>query len=167
MSFVEYFCDRRVCARRQGGAGDVLFGTAQDVRSPVDDFAASVITQIHQQQIVGRELPLNSVDSPSALLQCILVPSNSISTCQVPDSGEPCREVVAFSRVASLRSLIFRLATGPSHKLSGTWAKWNLIWQRAEVASLPFISLAMALGASPPPLPPTILLMIWWIAQLR
>ena len=84
LSFVEYFCDRRVCARRQGGAGDVLFGTAQDVRSPVDDFAASVITQIHQQQIVGRELPLNSVDSPSALLQCILVPSNSISTCQGP-----------------------------------------------------------------------------------
>ena len=42
---------------------------------------------------------------------------------------------------------------GPCHKVFGTWAKWNLIWQRAEVASLPFISLAMALGA-------TILLMI-------
>ena len=27
-----------------------------------------------------------------------------------------------FSRVASLRSLILRLTTGPFHKLSGTWA---------------------------------------------
>ena len=61
-----------------------MFGTAQVVRSPVDDFAASVISQIHQQQIVGRKLPFNSVDSPSALLQCILVPSNSVSTCQGP-----------------------------------------------------------------------------------
>ena len=41
--------------------------------------------------------------------------------------------MVAFSRVASLRILIFRWTTGPFHKLSGTWAKWNSIWRQVEV----------------------------------
>ena len=60
------------------------------MRSPVDDFDASVISQIHQQQMVGRE-PLNSVDIPSALLQCnIGAVEHIFDVSGSSDSGETC-----------------------------------------------------------------------------